>query len=230
MNRNRLRALHRSIFIFFGIFIVAWLLSGLFMAMPADWFGPSANYRNPPADWGRVTLSPAAAIARATGQADAPATRDFRLRQVGEHLLYGVTLADGSDLLVDASDGSRFEFTPQLAEAIVRNAWRVEAPLQAVETLTSHTPAYTWGSLPAWHLTFQDAPSTDYYIGQDLNMFRSSPLTRVRAAIMSLHEFEPVALITDNSKVRKGLLLLVGSIALAGAIIGLLLALPGRRS
>jgi hypothetical protein len=231
MNRRLFRTLHRTIFIFMGIFIVIWLLSGLLMAMPASWFGPVASHQNPPADWSRVTLSPATAIARATARQDPPAAaRDVSLRQINEHLLYSVTMTDGKEVLIDARRGKRFEFTPALAESIVRTAFKVDAPLQEISILEKHDHSYSWGGLPAWRMSFQDDPTAVYYLGQhDLRMFRSSLLTRVRSAIVSLHEFEPVKLVSDNWWVRKGLLILISTIALAGAVAGLFLLLPARR-
>lgn len=231
MNRNQLRKVHRTVFIFAGIFIVAWVLSGLLMIMPPEWFGPVGRYQNPPADWSRVTLSPAEAIARATGpQAAAVAVREFSLRQIDDQLLYGITLADGKQLLVDAGNGSRFEFTPALAESILRKAYHIDAPLQEISVIEKHNRDYAWGSLPAWHVTFRNAPSTDYYLSeQDLRVFNRSPVTRVRAAIMGLHEFKPLTLLTDNQRIRKGLMMGIAALALVGSVIGVLLTLPGNR-
>lgn len=231
MNRKLFRTFHRTVFIFMGIFIVIWLLSGLLMAMPASWFGPVASHQNPPADWSRVTLSPAGAIARATARQNPPAAaRDVSLRQINEHLLYSVTTTDGKELLIDAHHGRHFEFTPALAESIIRTAFRVDAPLQEISILEKHDHSYSWGGLPAWRMSFQDDPSAIYYLGQrDLRMFRSSLPTRIRSAIVSLHEFEPVKLVSDNWWVRKGLLIAISAIALVGAVAGLLLVFPVNR-
>jgi hypothetical protein len=231
MNRKLFRTIHRTIFIFMGIFIISWLLSGLLMTIPASWFGPVADHQNPPADWSRITLSPAAAIARATTREYPPAAaRNVSLRQINEHLLYSVTTTDDKEVLIDAHRGRQFEFTPALAESIIRTAFKVDAPLQEISILEQHDHSYPWGSLPAWRVSFQDAPSAEYYLAErDLRMFRSSPVTRIRAAIMSLHEFEPITLVTDNWWVRKGLLIAISAIALVGAMAGLFLTLPGNR-
>jgi hypothetical protein len=79
-------------------------------------------------------------------------------------------------------------------------------------------------------MTFDDSSSESYFLVQDdLKLYRSSTVTRVRAAITSLHEFIPLKYITDDSRVRLGLLGLVFGTALVGAITGMLLTLPRRK-
>lgn len=228
MNRNALRRVHRWIFIFLGVFIVGWLASGLLMAMPPQWFGPVAWYQQPQADWSQVRLAPSAALARLPQ--DAGEIRDISLRQINDQLLYSLVTRDDREYLVNARDGSLFEFTAGLAEQIIRDAFRVQAPLLEISQMDQYNLSYSWGSLPAWRMRFQDAPHADYYLSQrELRMYRSSPLTQLRGAIISLHEFEPLKLVTDSSRTRKGLLIAISAIALIGALAGVWLTLPGTR-
>ena len=232
MNRILLRKTHRWIFIVVGIFMVTQLLSGLLMIMPPEWFG-AGNYwhQNPPIDYHRAVLSPSDAVARLTTDTSSPVEiKQIKLRQINEHLLYSITDGDNGEHLIDAATSEYFNFTPDLAESMVRNQFNIKAPLTEIELLTRHSSVYPFGGLPAYRMTFDDGSSGSYFLVQgELKLYRSSPITRVRAAITSLHEFVPLELITHDSRVRKGLLGLIFGIALAGAITGMLMLLPRRK-
>jgi hypothetical protein len=230
MTPGKLRRIHRWIFIFMGIFIVSWLLSGLLMATPSGWFGPVAKHVNPAIDYNLVTMSPAEAIKRLTEQ-DATATdiKNVSMLQINEDVLYSIRVANGDTRLINASNGELFIFTEQLALDIIRNSFKVDTPLEDIEHLTQHDRTYPWGELPAWRVRFEDNPSNAYYLAEPtLKVYRSSIATRIRAAITSLHEFTPVTIITSNRWVRTWLLIIVAAISLAGAVIGVWLTLPRR--
>jgi len=231
MDYRQLRTLHRWIFNLAGIFIVIWLLSGLFMAMPAYWFGPTAYHKNPPADFRRVAISPAEAIVSMERHNGQPAkVVNVQLRQINDDVLYAIRLENGDEQLVNAMTGEYFSFTPELAEDIIRRNFKVKAPLADIRRLDGYVRDYSWGSLPVYELRFEGEGSASYYVAEkDLRLIRSSALTRVRAAIAGLHEFGPVKLISDSLWTRKGLLMAISAIALAGAVIGVWMTLPLRR-
>jgi hypothetical protein len=232
MNRVQLRNIHRWVFTATGIFILIWLLSGLLMVAPAHWFGGSVKWqKNPQVDYHSAVLSPSDAIARLESGTVVPVeVNSVDLRQISNHLLYSIVLADGSEQLIDAMNGEHFRFSAELAETMIRNNFNINAPLAEIEQLTEHNTDYPWGSLPAFRMIFTDSPSASYFVVQkNLKMYRSSPLTRLRSAITSLHEFGPVNLLTRDERVRTWLLMAVSTIALAGAIAGIVLTLPRRR-
>jgi hypothetical protein len=231
MNNRKLRTIHRWLFTFVGIFMVTWLLSGILMAIPNDWFGDVMWHKNPVPDYRNAVFSPAEAIATLeAGSSTRVQVKNTKLRQINEHLLYSMELADGSEQLVDASNGEPFTFTAELAESIIRDNFKIDAPLAEIGQVTEHSAAYPWGKLPVFRATFTDSSSVSYFIAPaDLKVFRSSPVTRLRTAITSLHEFGPVNFLTSDSRVRKGLLIVIAGIALAGTIAGVLLTLPRRR-
>jgi hypothetical protein len=232
MNRSQLRTVHRWVFTATGIFILIWLLSGLLMALPDYWFGNVVKWPDKPrVDYHKAVVSPAAAIARLeAGAAGAVEVTNLNLRQISGHLLYSITLADDGEQLVDAMTGEHFRFSPELAESMIRENFNIDAPLAEIEQLTEHSTLYPWGNLPVYRLVFGDSPSTSYFVVQNnLKLYRSSPVTKLRAAITSLHAFEPVNLLTSDKRIRNWLLIGISTIALAGAITGVLLTLPRRR-
>jgi hypothetical protein len=232
MNRILIRKTHRWIFIVVGIFMITQIMSGLLMIMPPEWFGSgSAWHKNLPADYHRAVLSPSDAVAKLTADTGLPVEiKQIKLRQINEHLLYSIVHGDNSKKLIDAATGEYFDFTPELAESMIRNQFSIETPLTVIELLTEHSSVYPWGNLPAYRMTFDDSSSESYFVVQDdLKLYRSSPVTRAHAAITSLHEFIPLKLITHDSRVRLGLLGLIFGIALVGAIAGMLLILPRRK-
>lgn len=229
--RRQLGKMHRWIFTVMGVFIVMWLISGILMAMPDYWFGPTPEYMQPVIDYHSATLSPAdtvgVLISRGIPSDD---IRRVDLRQVRNDLLYSVQLGTGETLLVDARSGETFEFSEELVVDIIRDTFHVDSTVVDVTRLNKHDASYPWGSLPAWKIRFAYDSSHVYLVAEkDLGVFRSSTATRVRTAITSLHEFTPVYLISDDQRVRKGLLILTGTVSLAGALIGVLLTLPRRR-
>lgn len=232
MNRILLRRIHRWVFILVGIFMLSQLASGLLMALPADLFGVKVRWPgNTQVDYRQAVLSPAEAIARLDlDSTPAAAIKRVQLRQIDDQLFYSIVLADNSEQLIAATTGRQFSFTPELAESMIRSRFGIEAPLAEIEHLTEHSSLYPWGSLPAYRLAFEDSSWKNYFLVQnDLKMFVSTPVTRVRAAITSLHEFEPIKLVTHDERVRKGLLIVVFGTALAGAVTGMLMLLPRRR-
>lgn len=232
MNRTQLRNIHRWVFTATGIFILIWLLSGLLMALPDYWFGGSIKWPdNPQLNYRKAVLSPSGAIARLEAENTGPVeVESVNLRQVSGQLLYSIKLTDGSEQLIDAMNGERFMFSQELAESMIRDSFNIEAPLANIEQLTEHSALYPWGSLPVYRLVFTDSPSASYFVAQkNLRLYRSSPVTKLRAAITSLHSFEPVNLLTSDKRIRNWLLIGISTIALAGAITGLVLTLPRRR-
>ena len=119
----------------------------------------------------------------------------------------------------------------ELAKAIATfNFPGVEPPL-VVTKLDQYSLAYRHGGLPAFRVESQNDSSTCYFVSSvDGRIFRSTLFTRMRSAVISLHNFSTLELITDSDRVRKLLLLAVSGIALVGTLIGYYMALPhGRR-
>lgn len=231
MNRRALGKVHRWIFIFTGAFIVVWLVSGILMAMPSYWFGPTNHYENPSFDFRTALVSPAEAIGRLGLQGiGAGDIKHVKLRQVRDELLYSVRLANGNTHLVSARSGAPFSFSQELVVDVIRTTFRIDSPVQEITRMMEHDMTYPWGNLPAWRIRFAYNPSHTYLLEEgSLRVFRSSPVTRLRTAITSLHDFTPITLVTSDDRVRKGLLIGISSIALLGTLIGVLLTLPRKR-
>lgn len=212
--------------------MVAWLVSGILLVMPPYWFGPTASYKNPPIDFSTATLSPAAAIDRLdTPGVTADDIKRVELRQIRDELLYSIRLADGKTRLINAHNGNPFSFSADLVLDIIRTTFKVDSPVQEITRMMEHDMTYPWGSLPAWRIRFDLNPAHAYLLEESsLRVFRSSNATRMRSAITSLHEFAPIDLITSDSRVRNGLLIVTGSISLIGALLGVLMTLPRKRA
>jgi len=215
-----------------GVFMLAWLVSGILMMTPERWFmaGPS---REPGhiVDYSKIFLSPADIISRLDADRRAPqAITSMKLRQIRDRIIYKVRFSDGEVRLFDARTGQLFVFTSELAEVLARDAYPSKAAVLSIEKLEEHDLLYSWGALPAYRLRFEDYPSAIITVVQaDGRVMRLTFMMGIRRAITGLHGFEPVKLVTDNENVRKGLLILTGMIALFGSLVGLYLALPARR-
>lgn len=231
MNRSRLRTLHRWIFIFMGVFILMWLASGIVMTLPQYWFGAVTRYDQPEVDFRLATVSPAETVARLENPAgEKTAIRKIQLRGLGDRILYQVTLDNNDTRYIDAQTGEPFEFTLELATAIARRNFDIESPLLEQTRLTEHDAYYPFGQLPVYRIRFSDSPGISYFVLENQNrVFRSSMLSRIRGAIVSLHNFGPVDFFSSNPDTRKNLLILTGALSLLGAVAGFILTLPRRR-
>jgi hypothetical protein len=228
MNRNLVRKLHKWIFVFMGIFMLAWVVSGIVMVLPQWWFGAVRKLDRTDVEYVQARISPAQAIA-AIGQSGLVSAeiRNVTLRKVDGRVLYEIAYRNGESRLIDAQNGEPFSFTPVLAERITRRNFDITAPLLESSRLTEHDASYPRGPLPAFRVRFADNPSVSYFLQEDnLQVFRSSILSRLRGAIVSLHNFGPVEMLTGNGAIRHNLLVLVAAVSLIGTLAGLILTLP----
>lgn len=215
-----------------GVFMLAWLISGILMLIPGQLFGDlkprSASHV---VDYSQISLSPADIMSRL--DADRRTPQDIRavtLRKIFDRALYEVRFHGGETQVFDAQTGQPFVFTPELAEALARDAYPSTAAVHSIEKLEEHDRLYSWGSLPIYRLRFEDHPSAIVTVVQaDGRVMRLTSMMGLQRAITGLHEFIPVKLVTDNDNVRKGLLILTGTITLLGTIVGIYLTLPVRR-
>jgi hypothetical protein len=224
--------IHKWLWVFAGIFLLAWLGSGILMALPKRLMDTGPQVPRIAVDYEKAAISPARAIgiARRISGSHAPASRVI-FRTLHDRSTYAVKLEGNPEILIDAVSGKPFEMSPELAKAIAMfNFPGVEPPL-VVTKIDQHSLAYRHGGLPAFRVESQNDSSTRYFVSSvDGRVFRSTLFTRMRSALISLHDFSTLELITDSNRVRKLLLLAVSGIALVGTLIGYYMALPhGRR-
>lgn len=232
MNRKLVRKLHKWVFMFMGVFMLAWVLSGLVMILPPSWFGVITRFDRSGADYSLAELSPAQAAALSQRQAGASAdVRQVTLRTVDGRILYELAFSNGESRLIDARSGELFSFTPELAERITRRIFDITAPLLESRRLTKHDSSYPRGELPVYRVRFSDNPAVAYFMQEsNLRTFRSSTLTRVRSAVTSLHDLRPFEMLTGSDAFRHNLLVATSIVSLVGILAGLILILPGRNT
>jgi uncharacterized iron-regulated membrane protein len=232
VNRYLVRKLHKWVFMFMGVFMLAWLLSGLVMILPPSWFGVLTRFDRSDADYTLAVLSPAQAVALIERQAGTSAdVRKVTLRKIDGRILYEIALGNSESRLIDAQSGELFSFTPELAERITRRIFNITAPLLESTRLTDHDSTYPRGQLPVYRVRFSDNPAVAYFMQEsNLRIFRSSSLSRVRSAITSLHDLRPFELLTGSDDFRHNLLVATTLVSLVGAFAGLILILPYRNT
>jgi len=225
------RRIHKWIFVFMGAILLVWLLSGMVMLLPPNWFGPESRNAPATADFRVATLAPAEAIARLEAGSGEPLdVIAVRLQRVQDQLLYAVRLRGGEEHLVDARTGARFEFSRALAEQVARAGFGIDAPLAELLELQQHDSFYPWGDLPVFRLRFADKPSDFYLVDQKTaRVTRSSTASRIRQAVTSLHHFQPVESLTGSAQLGKALLMLTSVLGLLGVVSGYYLVFAGSR-
>jgi hypothetical protein len=223
---------HKWISIFVGVFFLAWLVSGILMILPGRWFGSEPNTGPISVDYNEMVISPAEAVGIATNDLTGNnKVQMVSLKVILDNLIYEVDLTGGVTKLVDANSGEIFVMTPAIAEKIVRRDFSLETPSLRIEKLKERNRNYPNGPLPVFQISAEDKPGTYYFVPSDgSSSFRSTWLTRARAAVVSLHDFSVLNLIVNQNRVRKVLLLVVSLLAIVTSIVGYYLALPRRIS
>ncbi len=229
MSMRAIYAVHKWLAVTVGLFFLVWLVSGIVMILPPIFSAPPLK-RSPEAlDWRESTMSPAQAVASLeTAGPEPPQVTTVTLRRIVDTPVYEVAVAGHGTRMINARSGERFTIEAPDAEGIIRSHF--PSASMSTELVTSHSIAYTWGPLPAYRIVLEGDPGTAYYVSaDDGEVRRSDRWSRVRAAISSLHTFEPVKLIVRGERVRKGLLFLLSAVGIAAALSGYYLALPRRK-
>ncbi len=233
MTRGQYRTLHKWIFIFMGAILLIWCISGMAMMLPMEWFGAANKWSRITVDYRSISVTPAEAVTRLEQHTGTSLeVKNIQLQQIHDQLLYKINTAENGVGLIDSYTGELFQFTPDIAENLARAAFDIEAPLTESTRLTSHDDTYPFGQLPVYRLHFLEGSGKRYFVTEgDARVSRSTAMSRIRAAIVSLHTFQPVEYFTHSPQLRKNLLLLTGALTTLGAIIGYILALPrGRKT
>ncbi len=226
--------IHKWLAISVGAFMLAWLISGILMAIPTSLLeGTMQTGRQQAAsslvDFKKLQISIPQAIAalemelgqniQATG---------VRAMRFGNGPVYEITLSDGGMRLVDALSGAPITITQAMAEEVGRSLVPKNAQILAT-TLMSQRDYYYWGRLPVYKIAFDDEPQTVVYVtaatGQTQHTTR---LGRLRRVVVSFHEFQPLRLISESNVLRVGLLILCSVVGIGAVGAGFFLAVPVR--
>lgn len=233
MKRKTWHLIHKWIAIVVGVFFLVWTVTGIVMMLPARWFAPSVLETTRAPNYRAASLSPAeAASALEASLGESVDVAWAGLKQVKETIVYELYLVDQGVYLVSASSGEIVWITPELAEAIARERVAmtgeegVQAQLSSIERLEAHDLLYPFGNLPVYRVQFEGDGSNLYYVSAlNGSLSQSNSLARMRAAISSLHTFEPIKLFTDSDTVRKGLLVILSMVGILTSLTGYILFL-----
>jgi hypothetical protein len=131
--------------------------------------------------------------------------------------------------LVHAQSGQPFTITPDIAEQITRGYVASQSRVVQRDLVTKHSLTYQWGPLPVYRFIFDDDQSIAYYVSiRDGAVSQNNRWRWVTDAIASLHTFEPLRLITKQSTIKQGLLVLLSLVGIGAAITGYYLAWPRK--
>jgi hypothetical protein len=194
--------------------------------MPERWFLPDGVQTAKAVDYSAAALSPADAIAQVEKELNQPVTVDLvQLLNIQGKPVYRVFMDEGMRL-VDAASGELLWVSPEMAEAMVRDNFGPAAQLNRIEQLEKNDVLYPFGELPVYRIRFQGDGSNIYYVSlMSGSISHSNAATRIRAAITSLHTFEPIKLFTASGAVRKGLLVILSVIGVVVSLTGYIIFL-----
>lgn len=214
---------HRWLGIATGLFLAAWVLSGLVMlyvAFPALTEPERLSHLTPIA-WDRVRLGPDAALARA-GLDPAPGGLSLSMR--GADAVYQVTTRDGARHAVSAETG---HVLGDIDAAAALKSFGPDATLRAV-TRDQWTVRDRYDPLRPFHVVAPgDAAGTELYVSARtgaivLDTTRRERLWNWLGAIP--HWFYPTPL-RARGELWRGVVLWVSGVAVAGALSGLVIGI-----
>jgi len=219
------RSIHKWIGISLGIILLVWLVSGIWMVLPASY---QQNWEDGFSQWPAAAIAPAEAVAVASDHAP-ERVRNLNMWAVASRLFYRVSLKDGPVQLVDATTGQLVTITPDLAEQIARAIFVMpEAPVDTVERVDEYSMRYGAGPLPVMRVVFADDDNTVVYVGvADGAVLGGGTSHRIRAIVSGLHSFYPLRILI-SARGEKGALILAGVLMIVGVLTGYWLALPVR--
>jgi len=230
MSRWSIYRLHKWFAVSGGMFLLIWLITGVVILLPPLSAGPKPVRWVPNVDFRDITLSPAQAVLnlekalRTSVQVNA-----VNLKRIHDVVVYEIRLKNSGTHLINAASGQMFSITRDLARRYVRESYPNEGRVLKVETVERHGYAYQWGALPAYRVVLESEPSVDFFVAtRDGTVRRSDRVNRVRAALGSLHTFDPLKLLIRSDKLRRGLMIVAGVIGIVAALTGYYLSL--RRS
>jgi hypothetical protein len=168
------------------------------MVLPDRWFAPDSVQAITPIEYRQAVLSPAEAINKIEENLNQQVYVDsVQLLDIQGRPLYRVFMDDIGMRLVDAANGDLIWISPEIAEALARV------------------------NVGSYRIRFEGDGSNIYYVSlMSGAVSRSNSMTRIRAAITSLHTFEPIRLFTESGAVRKGILVILSLVGVIVSITG----------
>jgi hypothetical protein len=219
--------IHKWISIAVGLFLLVWLVSGVVMVLPERWFQPLLLAPGEGIDYTSASLSPQAAIEHL----EQTKGEEVQVSWVGfsaldGRLAYHLYLVDGSSALIDATTGEPIVVDVEMAERIASRLGDGGTGPGTVQWVYKHDLVYPFGPLPVYRVIYDRSSAPMVYVSpEDGSVSVSSPGTRLRSALASLHTFEPLRLLTPSERLRKGLLVLLGLVGIGTALTGYFLAI-----
>lgn len=215
------RTIHKWIGIVTGIALLIWTVTGIIMVIPA----PSSTPAPSAFDLSRVTVPPGAVLAALSAGDSVPAVRSLALVQILDRVLYQIE-TPGQTILVDASNGQRFEISADVAQAVARKRFRGTPGQVTVEHLTAHDARYKTGTLPAYRVSFGDAAGTVAYVSARTGTLVQDRRRGFRVVVRRLHDFSILKDVIPADWVHRGLAIGACLLAIGGIVTGYWLALP----
>lgn len=218
------RRIHKWISVVAGVFLLIWIVTGIFISLPPAG-GPQSRRANPVPDYSLATLSPAeAATTAASFAAAGAAVNDIELVRLAGRAVYQVMLAGVGPVLIDAVTGERITVDADEALRIATTAYTGDGTPSTPERVEEHSLRYMLGGLPAWRIAFDDRHGTEVHV-----VMRNGATTwsgsrhRFRMLMAAGHDWWPLGVI-GGPKWRSLALVLSALLALAAALTGYWLA------
>ncbi len=245
MSKRTIYKVHKWFALTVALFFLAWLMSGILMAVPQSWLKAlvqtgsakgSAQAEEiasrpaipPQADFRDIRISvPQAISALEVKIGREVQVTGIKLARLGTRLAYEITLEDDSRHLVDAGNGAHITVSQAMAEKIASAAAPNAGEIISTALLSRRDYHY-WGPLPVYKIVFNDSPGTVVYVSAATGKIEvaTSRLSRLHHWVTSFHTFEPLRLISENDSVRVALLLLFAVVGIATVCTGLYIAFP----
>lgn len=216
------RRIHKWLAIVAGLFLLAWIVTGIFISTPLT-PRPALQSAGPAPDFSRATLSPADALTAAAQMSSERATA-VRLGALGDRPIYYVDVPGMGRVTLDAATGERIEIDADAALRLATSAYSGDGTPGEPERLERRNLWYLQGDLPAYRIRFDDAYGTEVHVAIGTGMLNwQDGRVRWRRLMAAGHDLWPVGFVIGPWG-RASILLFGSFLALAATLTGYWLA------
>ena len=228
--RRLARKYHKLIFIYVGIFMLLWVVTGTVMSLPGhrNWVDlTTEGVAN--ADYSTISLSPSDAVFSLKKVKNIQKVKSIQLGSVRGSIMYIIRDGKNKKHLVNAKTGAFYHFTIEDAIVSVPKAYNLKEPIVESAVVNRHDLGYMWGDLPVYRLQYGDSSDIYYVSPLTGKSLRASLFSQVKGLSSMLHTIEPIKKVTGSEKVRWIFVVVIGLLSLIGTIFGIYLTIPSRK-
>jgi len=228
--RKLARKIHKLVFIYVGIFMLLWVVTGIIMSLPGhrSWVDltPKSLEKY---DYISISLSPSDAVRSLRKIKNINKVKNIRLSTIQGKIMYVIRDDKNKNYLINTKTGAYYHLTLEDAITRVPQVYNIKEPVVESTVQNNHDLGYMWGDLPVYKLRYEGSSDVFYVNPLTGEALRPSLFSQIKAVSSMLHTIEPITKITGSDRIRWMSVVFIGLLSLLGTIFGIYLTFPSRK-